>query len=265
VRTIDEYRDRYANAAIRREDGILEVTLHTNGDSLVWTEVVHRELPYLFADIGADPHNRVVILTGAGDDFCTKIDLSGSKGTQEPAGWDKVVWEGKRMLQNLLDIEVPVIGVFNGPASMHPDIPALSDIVLAADHTVVSDMHFPGIGLVPGDGAHLLWPLLLGANRGRYFLLTGQKLSAQELLDHGVVAEVHPRERVLERAWELARQLSEKPLLTLRYTRVAFVQQLKELMLHGVGYGLVLEGSARKPADQIWGLHLPDPSRPTED
>jgi enoyl-CoA hydratase/carnithine racemase len=265
VRTIDDYANRYENVAVRREDGILEVTLHTNGGSLVWTEVVHRELPYAFADIGADPHNRVVILTGAGDSFCTEIDLSGSKGTQEPAGWDKVHWEGKRMLQNLLDIEVPVIGVFNGPASMHPDLPALSDIVLASDRTVVSDMHFPGIGLVPGDGAHLLWPLLLGMNRGRYFLLTGQKLSAQELLDLGVVNEVHPHGAVLDRAWELARQLSQKPLLTLRYTRIAFVQTLKELMLHGVGYGLVLEGAARKPADDIWGLHLSDPAHRPED
>jgi enoyl-CoA hydratase/carnithine racemase len=82
----------------------------------------------------------------------------------------------------------------------------------------------------------------LGINRGRYFLLTGQKLSAQEALNLGVVNEVLPREKLLPRAWELAAQLMKQPLLTRRYARVVLVQQLKRLMLDNLGYGLALEG-----------------------
>lgn len=52
-------------------------------------------------------------------------------------------------------------------------------LVIASDTATFQDApHFPN-GIVPGDGVHIVWPLLLGPNRGRYFLLTGQRLSAQ--------------------------------------------------------------------------------------
>ncbi len=85
-------------------------------------------------------------------------------------------------------------------------------------------------------------PLVLGVNRGRYFLLTGQKLSAREAQTLGVVSEVVPRERLLSRAREIAEQIVKKPTLATRYARVALTQQLKRAMLDHLGYGLALEG-----------------------
>ena len=155
---------------------------------------------------------------------------------------DKTYWEGKQLLTNLLDIEVPMISAINGPALRHSELPLLCDIVLASDTAAFQDSgHFVN-GLIPGDGMHVIYPLLLGLNRGRYFLLTGQTLDARQALELGLVSEVLPREGLLPRAWELAEELAEQSDLVLRYSRVLLTQNVKRQMQDLLGYGLALEG-----------------------
>ena len=99
--------------------------------------------------------------------------------------------------------------------------------------------------MVPGDGMHIVMPLLMGLNRGRYFLLTGQKISAEEAKDIGLVNEVLPADQLLDRARELARQLMLQPKLVRRYTRVALTEEIRSRMQGLLGSGLALEGMAR--------------------
>jgi enoyl-CoA hydratase/carnithine racemase len=215
--------------------------LHTDGGPLVWGDGPHTELVYAFTDVGGDPANRIVILTGTGNRFIADLDRSWV-GAMTPDKFDKIYQHAKRLLQRLLEIPVPVIGAVNGPASVHAELAVMSDIVLSADTAYFSDAPHFKYGTVPADGVHLVWPLLLGPNRGRYFLLTGQRLSAEEARDLGVVNEVLPADRLMDRAYELARLLARQPDVILRYTRDALTQQMKRLMMDQLGHGLALEG-----------------------
>ncbi len=241
MRSFDEYRESYPHVRMRREDGILELALHSDGGSLHWGSGPHTELGYCFADVGADPENRIVILTGTGDEFIAKLDKSWV-GEMTPALWQEIYAHGRRLIMNLLEIEVPMVAAVNGPATVHAELALLCDIVLASDTATFKDAPHFRFGTVPGDGVHLLWPLLLGMNRGRHFLLTGKKFDAQEALDLGLVAEVLPQAELLERSWEVARDLNKRPAITLRYTRVAMTQILKQVFQNHLSQGLALEG-----------------------
>lgn len=238
----EQYSQRYQNIRMERRDGILQMTFHSRGGSLQWGGPPHEEFPQAFHDIGSDPDNRVVIMTGTGEAFSGPPGTPQSRPRRTPREWDKTYWEGKHLLMNLLDIEVPMISAVNGPALRHSELPLLCDIVLAAEEASFQDSgHFIN-GLVPGDGMHVVYPLLLGLNRGRYFLLTGQTIGAREALGLGLVSEVLPQQDLLPRAWALAEQLAQQSDLVLRYTRVAMTQWVKRLMHDVLGYGLALEG-----------------------
>jgi enoyl-CoA hydratase/carnithine racemase len=239
--TFDEYSTRYRHVVMQRDAGVLELRLHSDGGPLVWGSGPHTELGYCFADVGSDPDNQVIILTGTGDRFIADLDKSWV-GEMTPTRWDEIYRNGKRLLMNLLEIEVPMIAAVNGPATVHAELGLLCDVVLASQTTSFQDAPHFRFGTVPGDGVHVVWPLLLGMNRARHFLLTGRRLSASEALDLGVVAEVHPPEQLMDRAHELARELLRQPAITLRYTRVAMTQVIKRMMLDQLGYGLALEG-----------------------
>jgi enoyl-CoA hydratase/carnithine racemase len=241
---LDTYKDKYDCATLSRdEQGVLVVKLRTGDGSLVWSAEAHNELGYLFTDIGADRENRVVVMTGSGDSWCADIDAASFK-LSTSSEWDVVYWEGRRLLKNLMDIEVPIISAINGPVIFHPELPVLNDIVLASETATFQDApHFMS-GIVPGDGAHTVWTNILGLNRGRYFLLTGQLLTAQQAMDFGAVSEVLPADKLMDRTMEIAHEMAEKPLLTLRYSRVTVTQKIKRLLAEGLEVGLAIEALA---------------------
>ncbi|ODT75681.1 MAG: crotonase [Pelagibacterium sp. SCN 64-44] len=246
---LSDYANKFENIRFQRDGGVLEVTFHTENGPLQWGLGPHREFEQAFLDIGRDRENEVVILTGTGSHFSGPTVLPGGhprKTALTPSDYDLVYWEGKHVLVNLLNIEVPVISAINGPATRHCEIPLLSDIVIASEDCYFHDSaHFSG-GMVPGDGMHIVLPLLLGPNRARYFLLMGQEIHASQALQLGLISEVLPRERLLPRAHEIAELLMRQPRLVRRYTRVAITQSLRtQMSAELLGYGLAVEGLAR--------------------
>lgn len=238
----DTYRDAFPNARLTREaNGVLEIALHTNGGKLVFDGHTHEQFVDLFHAVGEDRDNRVVILTGTGDAFMDAISPEGFDFFS-PQGYDKILREGRKVLSNVLDIEVPMISALNGPVLLHSEYALLTDIILATPETVFQDKPHFDFGIVPGDGVNLLWPEVIGSIRGRYFILTRQLLDAETAKEWGVVNEIVPGDRLLARAHEIADQIAALPPLTSRYTRIALTQKLRRIVDEGAGYGLALEG-----------------------
>ena len=242
----DTYASHYRFMKLTREDGVLQVALHTDGGPLRWGLEAQVEFAQAFTDIGADGDNRIIILTGTGDEFSgPRLDphapfFHGAQLT--PGGIHPVFVNARRMVNAHLNIEVPMIAVVNGPAKRHADLALMCDIVLAADDATFEDTaHFQNGSIAPGDGINVVYTMLMGLNRARYLMLTGQVLSAKEAKDMGLVAELLPRDQLLPRAWELARQLAKKPDMLLRYTRAVLTLPLRKLLDDSLPFSLAME------------------------
>lgn len=247
MRKFEEYAGRYETIAMSRTDGILEVTFHTGGDSLRWNLTAHREMAEAFRYIATDRDNRVVILTGTGEEFCGPRANAGATAyaaQPDADAWEATAFtEARELIGSLLDIAVPVIGIVNGPALRHSEVALLSDIVIASDDATFEDTaHFQLQEFVPGDGVHVVYTMLLGINRARSFLLMGEVIDAAEAKRLGMVAEVLEKEAALERGRELARMLAKKPDRLLRYTRALLVHPIKKQMHDHLALGLAVEG-----------------------
>ena len=185
-----EYKDRYNNCKFELSDeGILLMQCHTNDGSLVWDWAAHDGISDAFADVAGDREIKVLIHTGTGENYNANWGGPGHASAQNPVylamdgpegllTLDEKAWYGRMLIENVLAVEVPMISAVNGPCNIHAEVPLLGDIVIASEDAYFQDLaHFPR-GMVPGNDAHVLWPLLVGRNRGRYLLLTGKKLSA---------------------------------------------------------------------------------------
>jgi enoyl-CoA hydratase/carnithine racemase len=170
------------------------------------------------------------------------IDGASLDDPTRPAAWDKTTAEGRRVMQRLVDLEMPIVAAVNGPATVHSEYVLVADIVIAADTTVFTDFPHPAFGLVPGDGIFLAWEETIGLNRARYLTLTQGSFTARQAEQWGAVAEVLPLDQVLSRAQELAETLAAKPQLLSRYLALTVRQRLSRRMAEAYQLGSALEG-----------------------
>lgn len=236
----------FENIIITRNEDIVELRIHHRGGPARWAPWggLHRELGIAFAEIAADADVRLILITGTGDTFCAEFETGVDIPVMSPSTWDVIFREGRSLLHNLLSIEVPVIAAVNGPAFIHAEIALLADVVLASENAVFADKPHAVAGVVPGDGVHTIWPMLLGPNRGRYFLMTGQEIGAREALALGLVGEVLPANELMPRARELARTIAARPAIANRYARVLLTRPIKERLAAELDQGLIMEGMA---------------------
>ncbi len=240
-----DYFTAYRSLKLTRgNDGVLVAEFHTKGGPFTFTASDHTDFVDAFYRISQDRANKIVILTGAGGEFIPNIDFSTFGNVADPGVWSQVHDEGVQILENICNIRVPVISAIEGRAHIHSEYALLGSVIVAAEGATFHDVpHFAG-GIVPGDGIFTTWSYRAGAGRAEAFLLNPQPLSARTAQEWGVVAEVVPNGKSLDRARELAALYLKVPEVTRRNTRVHFIQPLKERIVREVGYGLSLEGAS---------------------
>ena len=173
---------------------------------------------------------KVVLLTGAGSAFCSGGDIveMGDRLQHTPEQRKNELFNRiERIPLALEDLDKPVIAVVNGVATgAGMDMALMCDIRYAAKSARFAETYVK-VGLVPGaGGAHFL-PRLVGVSKALELFLTGDFLDADEALRLGIVNKVFPDETLLEEVEKIARRMAKAPSLTLRMTKRAIYQGMR--------------------------------------
>ncbi len=214
------------------EDGVATVTLNRpealNAVNPELSDELHNRI---FPDLGRDEAVRAIIITGAGRGFCAGGDVKGmderaTKGARRPSGGGG----GARLLENMLDLEKPIIAAVNGVAvGLGATVALFCDIIIAAETARFGDTHI-SVGLVPGDGGTVMWPLLVGPAKAKELLMTGDIINAQEAERIGLVNKVVPLDDLMPTAKELASRLANGPTLAIGWTKRSVNKKIKQDM-----------------------------------
>jgi enoyl-CoA hydratase len=225
---VDPYRDlTYLDVQI--DAGIAVVSMAGGRPGNALSVEGHTELAEILPRLGRDERVDVVVLRGAGDEFCCgpTPEFMARVGENDPAFVMHLMRDVRAIVQSHIDLDKPVVTALNGTTSGGALAFALfADIIVAERHVVLSDPHVPA-GVAAGDGGVLLWPLALGLLRAKRFLYTGDPLSADEALALGLVTEVVERGESVARAMHWAGRLAATPRAALRHTKRALNQWLR--------------------------------------
>ena len=252
----EDYREKYATYfKLERQNGILQVQMHTNGGPVMYGLPIHNAWSQLWLDIGNDPDNEVLIFSGTGDKWIAGFDpdFAAQSLHELPADafYDQIYSDATKLLEAFIfNIDIPTIACINGPG-LHTEFALLCDITLCAEHAELFDPHFQ-FHLVPGDGQGLTFQELMGLKRAAYYLYTSEKINAQMAKEMGLVNEVLPLDRLLPRAREIAEKIMQKPRAIRRLTSAVLRRQWKRRLVQDLGFHI---------AHELLGMHLKEVSR----
>jgi enoyl-CoA hydratase len=222
-----------SDAAIRRERAgdVLKVTLDHPGSHLnVVDAQLHHELTELFAELRTERDARAILLTGAGRAFSAGGDFTWFPELRNPAALDALQADARRMIIDLLDVELPIVCAVNGPAvGLGASLALLCDVIFMADDATIADPHVRA-GIVAGDGGAVIWPLLVGPARAKQYLLTGDPVTAEEAERIGLVNKVVPAADLETEALAFATRLAEGAPMAVRYTKLAVNKLVKDAL-----------------------------------
>ncbi|MBA3531856.1 MAG: enoyl-CoA hydratase/isomerase family protein [Ardenticatenales bacterium] len=211
----------------RREPGILWMTLNRPEVLNAADRRLHTELVEIWKTINQDPTVHVAVITGAGRAFSAGGDLKLVEDAYQ--NYDEILRildEARDLVYNILHCQKPIISAINGPAVGAGLVVALlADISIAAEGARLADGHVR-MGVAAGDHAAIVWPLLCGMAKAKYYLMTSDFVSGREAERIGLVSLCVPDEELLEKAMSVATTLATGPRHAIRFTKRALNQWL---------------------------------------
>ena len=223
--TFDDYQQLVFE---RRDHGVLLITINQPEKYNAADEVLHAEFARVWRDVSADPDTRVAVITGAGKAFSAGGDLAMVErmaGNHERVA--HMLGEMSDLVYNIVNCEKPIVSAINGVAVGAGLVVALlADVSVCAADAKLGDGHVK-LGVAAGDHAAIIWPLLAGMAKARYYLLTGEMVVGSEAERIGLVSLALPREQVLDEALRIADSLGTGSQLAIRWTKRALNSWLR--------------------------------------
>jgi enoyl-CoA hydratase/carnithine racemase len=244
----EQYREKYRERIhMERQNGVILLRMHTNDGPVIWGMEMHRVLCQAWHDVGNDPENELMILTSTDPYWIGCVDED--EEPHLPFDYDNYYREATKLVENLIfEVDIPTIAAVNGPG-YHTELALLCDVTICSEEAVFQDGHFL-IGFVPGDGQLLTFQELIGVKRSSYALYTGQKIDAATALAWGLVNEVVARDKLLDRARELAALIMQQPRATRCLTHQLLVRPWKQRLINDFQAHITHEG---------YGVHVSTP------
>jgi enoyl-CoA hydratase len=218
----------YKSLKFERRGMVLTVTMN-NPPLNAATAELHDELSCVFYDVARDPKAQVVVLTGAGSAFSAGGDIKAMEANLGNAEYHTALFSrAPFVVHGLLGLNKVVIARINGHAmGLGATLALLCDLTIAAETAKIADPHVL-VALSAGDGGSFIWPQHIGFARARWFLLTGEAITAKEAVDIGLINKAVPAEELDEAVYELADRLAKGPTLALNATKRSINMLLKK-------------------------------------
>jgi enoyl-CoA hydratase/carnithine racemase len=235
----------FQTIATSLDDGILRVTLNRPDRLNALDRTMHKELRALYEQIAHDHDARVVVVTGAGRAFCVGADFQQMQDNLAaggyPDGRPDMLADGADIARGILRVRQPMIAMINGHAlGIGATLALFCDVVFMSSAARIGDPHVQA-GLVAGDGGCVLWPMLLGINRAKEYLMTGDLLSAADADRMGLVNHVVEPEQLEEAGMAMARKLAAGPAHAIQFNKRLVNKMLEDQVSRLYDLALALE------------------------
>jgi enoyl-CoA hydratase len=204
-------------------------------------EQMHHDLVTLMSLLRDERDARAVLLTGRGRAFSAGGDFAWFESLRHPGTLAELHRDAKRIIWDLVDIDIPVVAALNGAAvGLGASIALLADVLVMADTALIADPHV-AVGIVAGDGGTAIWPLVLGPMLAKRYLLTGDPVDAETCRTLGLAAEVVAPDELAACGLRWAERLASMPPLALRGTKAAVNATVKRALLDSFDLSTALE------------------------